>query len=313
MSPKTAEQPPTRSPSRQPTWLGGALRLAFSVLVVAGLVAALARMWHEDWPGTIQLQGRWVAPALAALLAGMSGMAIIWVGLDRAFCGSSGIRTGIRIWWISQLPKYLPGKIWGIVARAHLAQQAGSRPEAAAIASVLENVLGAVAAIVLSAVVLGAGRELTLPARLGAGALALPGLGMLIWPPLAGRLCNLACRLLKRQPLEVTLTRAQLIAFLGAYLAVWLCLGSGLFCLARAVYPEAPVAIPQFAAALGLAWVLGVLVIVAPGGLGAREAALAYLLAFFLPQPVAITVALLARVWTTLGDLLGAGIVFWWK
>ena len=51
------------------------------------------------------------------------------------------------------------------------------------------------------------------------------------------------------------------------------------------------------------AWLVGFLVLFAPGGLGIREGTLSFLLEFCLPLPLAIALSLLARIWITLGEL----------
>jgi uncharacterized membrane protein YbhN (UPF0104 family) len=53
-----------------------------------------------------------------------------------------------------------------------------------------------------------------------------------------------------------------------------------------------------------LAWTVGFLVLVAPAGGGAREAALVVALAPVLDRPGALAVALLSRALMTIGDLV---------
>ena len=53
-----------------------------------------------------------------------------------------------------------------------------------------------------------------------------------------------------------------------------------------------------------MTWVVGLLAFLTPGGLGVREGALALLLSPFLPVPLPTVVALLARVWWTVAELI---------
>ena len=57
-----------------------------------------------------------------------------------------------------------------------------------------------------------------------------------------------------------------------------------------------------------MAWAIGFLVFLTPGGLGVREGALALLLAPFLPSPLPAVVALLARLWWTVAELISVAI-----
>ncbi len=84
-----------------------------------------------------------------------------------------------------------------------------------------------------------------------------------------------------------------------------------LYGLAFALFVDALVdvpwsAVPALAGVNALAFVTGYLAIVAPGGLGAREAALAVLLRPFAPYGVASLVAVVSRLWMIAAELLGA-------
>ncbi len=59
--------------------------------------------------------------------------------------------------------------------------------------------------------------------------------------------------------------------------------------------------------AYALAFVAGFLVFIAPGGIGAREAALTVVLTPVLPAGAPVVVAIASRVLLTLADLINAG------
>jgi glycosyltransferase 2 family protein len=62
--------------------------------------------------------------------------------------------------------------------------------------------------------------------------------------------------------------------------------------------------------AYALAWTVGFLFFIAPGGIGAREVALAITLAPALPAGAPQVVAIISRVVFTLVDLIGSGLAF---
>lgn len=74
--------------------------------------------------------------------------------------------------------------------------------------------------------------------------------------------------------------------------------------------PLSIASLPAVTGAYCLSWVIGVLVIWSPGGLGPRELALGTTLAFVLNQPIGHmhALAVAARIWATLGELLLAAI-----
>ena len=52
------------------------------------------------------------------------------------------------------------------------------------------------------------------------------------------------------------------------------------------------------------------LVPITPGSIGVREGILSYLLSFAIPLPFAISISLLSRVWTTLGELVLIAVAY---
>jgi glycosyltransferase 2 family protein len=79
-----------------------------------------------------------------------------------------------------------------------------------------------------------------------------------------------------------------------------------LFLLSLAPVPLA--ALPAAAGVNALSFVAGSVAIVAPGGLGVKEAAMTGLLLPFLLPGVAAVMAVLARFWSIVADLVLAGI-----
>jgi uncharacterized membrane protein YbhN (UPF0104 family) len=56
--------------------------------------------------------------------------------------------------------------------------------------------------------------------------------------------------------------------------------------------------------AYSISWILGFLVLISPGGLGVREGLLAFFLKFAIPTPIATLMALISRIWITIGEVL---------
>jgi uncharacterized membrane protein YbhN (UPF0104 family) len=91
--------------------------------------------------------------------------------------------------------------------------------------------------------------------------------------------------------------------------ASWLCAGLQVFVLATAL--GAPADLRVAALAVGgyaLAWAVGFVVVVTPAGAGAREVALAAVLAGTLDRGSVVVVVLLSRVLFTVVDLSAAGL-----
>jgi glycosyltransferase 2 family protein len=166
---------------------------------------------------------------------------------------------------------------------------------------------------------------LAIGAGLGVAAVALPlsspgAVGRYLWvlaavpvvaaclcPPVFGRLLNRGLRLIRRQPMDRLPGWRGLGIALGWTLLGWLLYGIPVWLLVSEMTGRDSyllVCVGGFA----LAFSAGLLLIVFPSGIGAREVILVAALATVLPHGTAVAVALVARVVTTASDLACGGV-----
>jgi hypothetical protein len=140
-------------------------------------------------------------------------------------------------------------------------------------------------------------------------ALALPLVALLAAPPLLNRLLELGLRLVRRAPLLRPLSLAGALCSMGWALGAWLCYGVQVWLLAHhlGVAGGLPLLL-QVTGAFAGAWCVGFLLVVAPAGVGAREAALILLLGSSMSRPQATIVALVSRLLFIVSDLGWAGV-----
>jgi uncharacterized membrane protein YbhN (UPF0104 family) len=94
---------------------------------------------------------------------------------------------------------------------------------------------------------------------------------------------------------------------IALYLVFWLCYGISIYILIIALeYPIRQIEPFRIIGYASLSWAVGYLVIFVPGGVGVREGVLTVLLSALLPFPIAGTIALLARMVSTIPELIWA-------
>jgi glycosyltransferase 2 family protein len=135
--------------------------------------------------------------------------------------------------------------------------------------------------------------------------LVLPVAALVLWPPVLNRLLSWALRLARRSPLPVPLGLGTVARVAGWTLAVWACLGLHAWVLALGLGAGGPTLLAEATAAFAFAWCVGFLVVFAPAGAGAREAALVLLLTPTMSTAAATVLALTSRLVVTVADLLG--------
>ncbi len=283
------------------------IRPAFVVVAVGSCGYALAARWTETGRALADIS--WPVTGLA-LLAALAGMWALMLGLRAVMIGFGSavpLRGAIRIWFISQLGKYLPGKVWALAAQVDLGREYRVGKKRMVSAMLLTMAMTVATGLAVAAVTL----PLTSPAATADYWWLFPLAPFLLaglHPRIVTWSLNLLLRLVRRPPLERPPTLAAMLCALGWNVVAWALFGLHMWLLAAAAGGSGS-SLP-FAAtgAYALAWTVGFLVFIAPGGIGAREAALTIALSPVLPAGAPLVVALVSRVLFTLVDLIGAGV-----
>ncbi|HET7399717.1 MAG TPA: lysylphosphatidylglycerol synthase domain-containing protein [Intrasporangium sp.] len=290
-----------------------ALRVGVAVVTLAAVVYAVARNWRDVGPHLDRISGGVVALSTLAAALGtwltMLGWKVILGDLGSPLhpAPASGV------YFVGQLGKYLPGSLWSVLVQADIASHLRVPRRRTAVAGLL-----ALGLALLTGVLVG------LPAasyllRSPTGGfpwqvlLAIPLVAVLLVPALLNRLVAVGLRLLRRSPLDHDLSGRAVLLSVGLFVAAWLGFGAHTLLLARAVagsgspHPDLTVA-----AVTGypLSVALGMLTIVLPAGLGAREGLLTLILSTAIPTPAAAAVAIVSRFVVTVVDV-GAALAGW--
>ena len=103
----------TRSP-----WLRAALLIGAVGLAVYGLVS----QWTQVHAALVRLDGWDVAGATVCAIAGLGCMMLAWRALLADLGSSLPLPAAIRVMFVGQLGKYVPGAVWAVAAQVELAR-----------------------------------------------------------------------------------------------------------------------------------------------------------------------------------------------
>lgn len=287
-------------------------RPLIGVLLVAAAAAFLgmtiARHWRElaafDW------RVRWLelGASVLALTAVLAWGVIVWKQvLDRFEHRRVGLGVLMRIWFASNLARYIPGKIWQFVGAAELARAAGLSRVVVLSSMVVHVGFSLLSAAAVSAVALAAWDAVPLPG-LPLAVLAAASL-FLVHP----RVINAALRLVPRAFHDDVLrwngSWGDGLVLLGLSVLSWVLYGLAFALFVDAIVPIEAAALLPLMGVNALSFLAGYVVFLAPAGLGVREGAMAGLLRPFAPAGVAAVLALVSRLWTIAAELLGGALV----
>jgi uncharacterized membrane protein YbhN (UPF0104 family) len=286
------------------------VRLVQAAIVAATvyfLAAYLAHSWSSiaafDW----ELDAGWLVYSGLVFLAYYFAQAGFWWLLLRGCGASSAFWPAASVWGKSILARYVPGNVFMFVGRAWMSHSQGLSVERVSAAMVYEQALG-VGGALLAVAVLFPFWEYH-PGVTALSLIAIPALVALMHPRVFRPLAGWALRLLHRAPLEVTLGFGAVLGMLVLFTADWFVAGVGAWMLARSLTGLGVESLPLVIVAYALAYVAGMVAFFIPSGIGVREAVLTASLSKELPGGVALTWALLLRLWVTVIELVFVGLV----
>ena len=290
------------------------LRKLLQYLVLAVIAFFLGRALYGNWEEVRTYQWSFDYPllaiSLAVMLASLSLYAWQWRFSLQKLRAAIGFLKVARIYFVANLGRYIPGKVWQFLGWFYLLEQEGVSPVQTLTSMAINQILQNMTGLALAFVVLAGLRSTGLSGRLLPFLMVIP-LGLVVIQPFVlERLLNWGLRLFKRRPVVIELTAWDLARFAALHLLIWLGYGLAFYFFIRALYPVPLEWLPALAGIFAGAWVLGFLSFLAPGGLGVREGILVYLLGFYLPSHVAIVVTLLSRLWVTAAELMGTALAF---
>jgi uncharacterized membrane protein YbhN (UPF0104 family) len=307
---RLADQPTTEGvppPPRRGRWRT-ALRLAVAAVFLAVIVAVLAGQWRQARPLLGRLSVPVVLAAWALVLAGIYATFRSWRAALADLGGGLPHAGAMRVFYLGQLGKYLPGTIWPAVTQMRLGRDYRVPPRAS----------GA-AVVVFMLMLIGTGLLVGVPVipLLGRDAvdeyrwlvLVLPLLALALAPPVLNRAMAVALRVARRPPMPAPLSLGGILRVAGWACVSWLCYGVHVYLLARRLGAEGGALLwLQCTGAFAAAFASGPLLLIVPAGAGVREAALLLLLGSTVTAPVAAVIAVVSRLLFVVGDLAWSGV-----
>jgi glycosyltransferase 2 family protein len=280
------------------------VRRGFVLAAVAAAVWAVASQWEQVREAIASLPLGTVLLGLLASIVYVVLTMLSWRAVLKDLGSGLPLRNAARLFFVSQVAKYLPGGVWNIVAAAEMgADQAIPRRRSVSgmvVALLVSIVTGLLLAVVAIAFAPGAA-----VASYGWVAWTFPLFLLLLAPPVLNRLLALALRLTRRPPLEQPLSVRGVVVSSAWALAGWIVAGMQVWLIATALGMDTGIeTLAQAVGAYALAWTVGFLVVVVPAGVGVREAVLGAMLAGLLDGGAVVVTVLLSRLLLTAADLL---------
>jgi uncharacterized membrane protein YbhN (UPF0104 family) len=282
-------------------------QVALTLVVVAFAGWYLWKQWTRatDDGLTFDFQSGWLVAASAVILATFTLLIETWRRVLQELGSSIAFRTAARIWFVSNLGKYVPGRIWTVTTMAMMAGEHRVPVGTVAASTVLimiANVATGFAVVLLTSAGivrrLAGGTAGVIAATIGMFVL------LLATPYIAGHWNRIAARFHRAQLTVSVPPRAVVIAIAGCTIS-WLLYGLAFMLFVHSLIGRVGAPYWAFVTANASAYLVGYLAIIAPAGIGFREVVLVTVLPALRiasgPQAALITVA--SRIWLTVLEI----------
>jgi uncharacterized membrane protein YbhN (UPF0104 family) len=284
--------------------VGSAVAGVILFFIVRNLVSGLGELGSYDLD---VIPWRIVAAfGLLALL--FLTYAKVWQYILSRFGYRLGFGRSMRVWFLSQAGRYVPGKVWFALGRIYLCQREGVPKGVATVAIGLELALVLGSALVVFGLATWVSPSLAAE-RYAIGLWLIPIILVGLHPSVMRAVLRRVRRV--RVPLEIKYR--EVLGLLGVYVICWVVYGLGFYLVGTSlvvggVLPDLgngtlSDGLPAMVGINSLSWAGGFLSLVTPAGLGVREGISSVILRDMVAVPYPSIIPLVARIWVTLAEV----------
>lgn len=301
------------TPGRRPSWLRP-LQIVATIALVGFAGYYMWRQWEDASARHLEIRLRWgwLIAASLIVLATYAFLIQVWrVVLAR--CGASlPIGPAARTWFVSNLGKYVPGKVWQVTVMMEMLYREnvplGIAGSVSAILAIANVVAGFVLLVLLGAPAVEAWSRGYRPLLV---IVTLICLFALVAAPLTIRWLVAVVGRLRRTSMSVAIPASASWLSLAGCAISWLAYGFAFQLLCVSLLGPSRAGWTSYFAAFTLSYLIGYLVLFAPGGIGARESVLMLVLpALGIATPAeAIVISVVSRLWLTTLEVV-PGVIF---
>ncbi|MEO0132521.1 MAG: lysylphosphatidylglycerol synthase transmembrane domain-containing protein [candidate division WOR-3 bacterium] len=274
------------------------------ILIVLACFYFIFRLLYTNWYSvkTAHLQFQWFYLVFSFFFMFITLIltAFSWKKNLAMLSENISLSKALQINALATLPKYVPGKIWGIAGKIYLAKKENISEHNCVITVTLETILSLLGGAILFLITTATQLKWRVSTYY---LLLIPVCFIIIYPQIFIRVTNFFLKLSKRPMIDIMPSYFQIIILLALYTLSWILQGIGVFFLINSFYKLSPKFILSVAGLHAFSWVMGFLSIITPAGLGVKEGIFSYFLSFILPSGIAAITAILVRIWGTIGEI----------
>jgi glycosyltransferase 2 family protein len=289
-----------------------AIQFGIALLIFGFLVLTVISQWSEIQDKGVHFHVLWLIPAFIALPIFYVFSALGWDLILRCLGHRVGVGQAQVAWGQPMLARYVPGSVLYVLGRVLLSERLGV-PRRTTVASIAyEQAISATSAVIFGAYFFIIHPDLEGQPLRFAVLLLIPAAIVLLHPRVFGPLADRLLRAFGRDPLPAVISMRGITGLLAFYLLNWFVITIGTYCVARSVSDVSVDEMLTIGSAQALGYVAALATLVAPAGLGIRDAVFAWAVKGAVPGgsfAVGSLIAIVVRGVLTVVEVLFAAAV----
>jgi len=286
------------------------IKRILQVLLIGVIFYFLARNLYINWNKIVKYDWNinyyFLTYSFVLFVVGSILIALGWNLILRMLGGRLGCKRALKIFFITDLAKYVPGKVWTIVGKVYLCAKEGIPIAKTSASVVIQPLIQIIAGILIFLLSLPFWTKTNDFMNQLYFFLPLIPIGLIVLhPAIMTKLLNFVLTRLKQKPIELNIKYKDILLILLLWCGLWILTGIASYFLIISIY-SFPVS--QLPVVIGIFSIAGISQFLTPSGIGVLEGVLTVLLGLYVPVHIAIFIALLARVWKTVTELVCVAI-----
>lgn len=306
----------TGKPPRR--YLSKAIKFILFVAVIYFAGRQLVNNWSAVSEYTWKFNYGYLTASLVFHIITLVLFAKSWCTVVNALGFKINIRQGFTISYLANLGRYIPGKFWQLFGVIYLLNKINIGKKTAFASWALTWIYGIPPAFLLGGIsayfygnllsdIFGGIFVNKVYIALFISAVLLVSVLFIFIPGLSIKLLNFILKLLKREKTNFEFKKIMAVKVYIIYFISWIIYGLAFYFLIKGLDITSDVPFMVGMGSFVLAYILGLLALFSPGGLGVRELILNSMLTPYM-GPVAAGIVVAARVWSLIAEIFSAGI-----
>lgn len=276
--------------------------LLLIILIFYFLGAQLFKNWRQLSNYDLKVNYTLLGVSFIFLFINSGFSALVWNKILKLLNVLLSFKKSFKIMYLSQLAKYIPGKIWAYFWQVYLCESEGIRKSHTVLSLLLQTAFYSIACVFIFWLSYFFWPSMRWLVNLALIFFIVLGL-IFLHPKIFKPSLNFFLGKIRKKTIKFEYNYSQVLLVFLILMVDWITYTIALYFLINSFYSITLRQILIFTGISAISWLAGYLSFISPAGLGVREGTQTLLLIAFVPLPIAIIISLAERVWITLGEI----------